>query len=108
MKTTLRLVDGKRLPPAPEGEKLLGKWGELRARDSHVIAGGRANWEKTSEFQNKKDAIIKALTDQYALSISNEKHWIKRLLLKIRLRIETRRKLEELSSLRNLHHSKRS
>ncbi len=71
-----------------------------------MIKRGRENWENTNMFQKKVDEIKKMLTDKYALSILNEKSWLKRLLLKIKLQIEIRKKIEELSSLRNLHLSK--
>jgi hypothetical protein len=76
------------------------------AKDIHLIKGGKANWENTREFRDKKTVIIKEFTDKYALTISNEKNWMNRLLLKIRLRIEIWRKIEELSSLKNLHYSR--
>ncbi len=72
-------------------------------RQINLIEGGGEKLEQTSEFQKKVDDIKKELTDKYSLTILNEKNWIKRLLIKIRLRIEIRKKIEELISLKNLY-----
>ena len=69
----------------------------------NLIDGGKERLEQTSEFQNKVDEIRKELSEKYSLTILNEKNWIKRLLIKIRLRIEIRKRIKELSSFKNLH-----
>ncbi len=69
----------------------------------NLIEGGRANLENTSEFIKKVDEIKKEVTDKYSLTMVNEKNWVKRILIKIKLQIEIRKRVRELSSLKNLH-----
>jgi len=68
-----------------------------------LIEGGRANLENTSEFIKKVDEIKKEVTDKYSLTMVNEKNRVKRILIKIKLQIEIRKRVRELSSLKNLH-----
>lgn len=69
----------------------------------NLIEEGRANLENTSEFIKKVDEIKKEVTDKYSLTMVNEKNWVKRILIKIKLQIEIRKRVRELSSLKNLH-----
>jgi len=69
----------------------------------NLIEGGRESLENTSEFIKKVDEIKKEVTSKYSLIIVNEKKWVKRLLIKIKLQIEIRKRIQQLSSLKNLH-----
>ena len=69
----------------------------------NLVEGGKDEWEATSEYRVKINKIIKEVTDQYSPALVNENNWGKRLLIKIRLKIEIRKKIQELSSLKNLH-----
>lgn len=69
----------------------------------NLVEGGKENWQKTNEFNSRVNAIKKELTDKYSLTLLNERNWVKRLLIKIRLHIEISKRIDELSSLRNLH-----
>ena len=68
-----------------------------------LFEGGRDEFEGTSEFMSKVEEIRKDLTDQYSLKLSNERSWLKRLLIKVKLEIEIRKRIRALSSLKNLH-----
>lgn len=69
----------------------------------NLIEGGRESLESTSEFIKKVSEIKKEVTDKYSLTIVNEKNRVKRLLIKIKLQIEIRKRVRGLSSLKNLH-----
>jgi hypothetical protein len=68
-----------------------------------LIEGGRDEFESTNEFTVKVREIRKELTDNYSLVLSNEGNWMRRLLIKVKLEIEIRKRVKALSSLRNLH-----
>ena len=68
-----------------------------------LIEGGRDEFEKTSEFMNRVEEIRKELTEKYSQKLSNERNWVRRFLIKVKLEIEIRKKIRMLSSLKNLH-----
>jgi hypothetical protein len=68
-----------------------------------LMEGGREELEGTDEFMIKIGEIRKELNDKYSLALSSERSWIRRLLLKIKLEIEIRKRVRALSSLKNLH-----
>ena len=70
---------------------------------SNLIEGGRARLENTNEFQRKVEEIKNEVRDKCSQALLNEKNWIKRILIIVRRQIEIRRRIAELSSLRNLH-----
>jgi len=72
----------------------------------NLFDGGRDEWEQTDEYRNRSSKIVKEVTDKYSTSLSNEKNWLKRLLLRIKLKREIQRLINELSSLKNLHVNK--
>ena len=74
-----------------------------QAQPINLIEGGRKRLENTSEFKRKVEEIKKELTGKYSLAILKEKNWIKRLFIKIKLQVEIRKRIEALSSLKNLH-----
>jgi hypothetical protein len=67
------------------------------------MEGGRDILENTNEFNRKVEQITKDVRDQYSLMLSHERYWAKRILIVIRREIEIRRRIAELSSLKNLH-----
>ena len=68
-----------------------------------LFEGGRDEFERTSEFMNKVEEIRKDLTDKYSQKLSNERNWVRRFIIKIKLEIEIRKSVRALSSLKNLH-----
>ena len=70
---------------------------------SKIIEGGIDKFEETAQFNTKVAEIRRDLTAKYSEAVSNEKNWLKRFLIKVRLEIEINRKVRELSSLKNLH-----
>ncbi|MEQ9442048.1 MAG: hypothetical protein RIG62_23615 [Cyclobacteriaceae bacterium] len=73
------------------------------ADKSRIIADGRERFERTPEFANKVEEIKKEVNQKYALILLSERSWIRQQLTKIKLRIEVKRRIEELSSSKNLH-----
>lgn len=69
----------------------------------NLFKGGRRSFENTPAFRQKVLAIEREVADMYSLSLVNERSWMKRLFIRIRLQLEIRRRIRELSSLRNLH-----
>ena len=65
--------------------------------------GGMDAWEETDEYKEKIATITKEVRDKYSTMLAMEKSWIKRLILKLKESKEIRRRISELSSLRNLH-----
>jgi len=78
----------------------------MKTKTSHqnnLIEEGKDNWESTNEYRNKVDVICKELSDKYSLILSAKKNWFRRLLIRIRFWREKTRKINELSSWKNLH-----
>jgi len=74
-----------------------------RAGQSNLIEGGKERLENTNEFKSKVQEIKRDVRDKYSLTILNEKNWTRRIFIVIRREIEIRRRIAELSSLKNLH-----
>jgi hypothetical protein len=68
-----------------------------------LIEGGKDEWEMTEDYRKNVTRIVRDVSDKYSALLTNEKNWIKRLLIKIRLTVDIERKVNALSSLRNLH-----
>jgi hypothetical protein len=74
-----------------------------RAGQSNLIEGGKERLENTTEFKRKVEEIKRDVRDKYSLTLLNEKNWTRRIFIIIRREIEIRRRIAELSSLKNLH-----
>jgi hypothetical protein len=72
-------------------------------RPINLIDEGKANWESTDEFNKKVNEIRRELLDKYSAVLSTEKNWFKRQFIKIRLWFEVKKRIDELSSWKNLH-----
>lgn len=72
-------------------------------RKLEIIEGGKEQFEEINEYKLKVAEIRRDLTDQYSLAVSNEKNWVRRCLLKIKLEIAINKRIRALSSLKNLH-----
>ena len=70
---------------------------------SRIIADGRERFERSPEFANKVKEIKEEVNQQYALILLSERSWVRQQLIKIKLRIEVKRRIAKLSSSRNLH-----
>ena len=70
---------------------------------NNLIDEGKANWERTDEFTRKVNEIRRELSEKYSLVLLAEKNWFKRLQIKIRRWHEMKKKIDELSSWKNLH-----
>jgi hypothetical protein len=68
-----------------------------------LIDGGRDEFERTHEFMNKVAEIRKDVTDKYSPILFNERNWLGRLFIKVKIEIEIRKRIQALSSLKNLH-----
>jgi hypothetical protein len=68
-----------------------------------LFEGGRDEFERTAEFMNKVAEIRKEVTDKYSQKLSNKRSWVTRFFTKVRLEIEIRKRIQALSSLKNLH-----
>ena len=68
-----------------------------------LFEGGKDEFEKTREFISKAKAIRETLSETYSVTLSSEKNWFRRLLIKVKLEMEIRRQIQALSSLKNLH-----
>lgn len=68
-----------------------------------LFEGGKDEFEKTRDFIAKTKAIREALSEQYSVTLSSEKNWFRRLLIKAKLEMEIRKQIQALSSLKNLH-----
>ena len=70
---------------------------------SNLIDEGKANWESTDEYNKKVREISRELSEKYIPILSAEKNWFRRLIIRIRFWREKTRKINELSSWKNLH-----
>jgi len=68
-----------------------------------LVDGGRDEFEGTNEFRNKVEEIRKAVTAKYLPILSNERNWLGRLFIKVKIEIEIRKRIQALSSSKNLH-----
>ena len=73
------------------------------ARSINLTDQGKGNWERTEEFNKKLNEIKRELFAKYSLILSTEKNWYKRQIISIRRGIETMKRIDELSSWKNLH-----
>ncbi len=64
---------------------------------------GRREFERTSEFRKKVEEIKKEISAKYSMLISSEKNLIRRFLLRIKMDLEIRNRVKEISSNENLH-----
>ena len=71
--------------------------------NSKLVEGGMDNFERTEQFHLKVSEIKRELTAKYFLMLSCETNWLKRVLIKIRLKIAIDKRIDELSSNKNLH-----
>lgn len=74
-----------------------------RVVQSNIIEGGRGRLENAIEFKRKVAVIKKDVQDEYSITLLNERNWVRRIFIIIRREVETRRRMAELSSLKNLH-----
>jgi hypothetical protein len=70
---------------------------------NNLINEGKANWEGTEEFNKKVNEIKRELSEKYSLILLAEKNWLRRLQIRFRQWHETNKKIDELSSWKNLH-----
>jgi hypothetical protein len=68
-----------------------------------LIEGGKERLEGTNEFKSKVDVIKRDVRDKYSRTLLNERNWTRRIVIVIRREIEIRKRISELSSLKNLH-----
>ena len=69
----------------------------------NLVEGGNHEWEGTDQFREKVREIVREITDEYSTRLLNERSWIKRLVIMLRLKIEIEKRINKLSSPRNLH-----
>jgi len=74
-----------------------------RVGQFNLIEGGKERLENTNEFKSKVKEIKRDVREKYSLTLSNERNWTRRIFIVIRREIEIRRRISELSSLKNLH-----
>jgi len=72
-------------------------------RQINLIEQGKNNWESTTEFNKRVDEIRRNVLDKYSPILSTEKNWFKRQIINIRLWLEMKKRIDELSSWKNLH-----
>ena len=70
---------------------------------NNLIDEGKSRWESTDEFNKKVREIGRELSEKYIPILSAEKNWFNRLLIRIRCWREKSKKIDELSSWKNLH-----
>ena len=90
----------------PTRNKALTNMKTKQTNQINLFDGGKDEWEQTDEYRNRSNKIVKVVTEKYSTSLTNEKNWLKRLLIKIKLKREIQRLINELSSFKNLHVNK--
>ena len=70
---------------------------------NNLIDEGKANWESTDEYNKKVNEIRRELLQKHSSVLSTERNWFKRQIIKIRLCLELKKRIDELSSWKNLH-----
>ena len=75
----------------------------LPKKPFNLREGGKREWEMTDEYGEKVRKIVQEVTHQFAPALLNERRWIKRLLLRYRRFREIEKRIDALSSPRNLH-----
>ena len=69
----------------------------------NLFEGGKNEWEATAEYKERVRRIIKEVTNKYSAALLNERNWIKKFFIKLKIKIEIERRIDELSSSKNLH-----
>lgn len=72
-------------------------------RPIKLIDTGMDEWEYTDEYKSKVNKIITEVTEKYSAVLASENNWFKRLIIKLRRARDIRKRINELSSLKNLH-----
>ena len=72
-------------------------------RSVRLFEGGRPEWEGTEQYKSRVAKLTKEVRDKYSIALLNERNWIRRLLIKLRVFAEIAGRMDELSSSRNLH-----
>ncbi len=70
---------------------------------NNLIDQGKGDWESTDEYNKKVREISRELSEKYIPILSAEKNWFKRLLIRILYWREKTRRINDLSSWKNLH-----
>lgn len=72
-------------------------------KSSNLTEDGRFEWERTAEYAIRVRKIIKEGREKYSPMLLNEKNRFKKMLIRFRRWDEIRRRVNEISSDRNLH-----
>jgi uncharacterized protein (DUF1015 family) len=75
----------------------------MKTKTTNIIADGKRLFEKTKGVLAKTEQIRMEISKKYEPLISGERSYLKKLFLRIKMEVEIRRKLKEISSPRNLH-----
>lgn len=81
--------------------------GQMSDRQNQLFEGGKKVWEQTDLYDKKVNSVKQELRDKYQVLLKNERSWTRRLLIKIRFQIELKKKMDEISSWKNLHFASR-
>ncbi|MCI0617912.1 hypothetical protein L0244_33485 [bacterium] len=68
-----------------------------------LVSWGKERWESTAEFINRVAAIKQEVKEEYAGWLEIEKNLLKKLWIQILILVEIRRRIERISSHKNLH-----
>jgi len=69
----------------------------------NLIENGRDEFERTNEFRNKVAEIRKDVTAKNLPILSNQRTWLGRLFINVKIEMEIRKRIDALSSTKNLH-----
>lgn len=69
----------------------------------NLTEGGRREWESTAGYAESVRKIVTEVKEKYSPTLMNEKNWRKRILISFRRWTEIKKRINELSSQRNLH-----
>jgi len=69
----------------------------------NLFEGGRDELERTDEHRNRMLGIVNEVTDKYARQLSQERSWVRRLVIRIKRDMEIRKRIRAITSSKNLH-----
>jgi hypothetical protein len=65
--------------------------------------GGKEEFETTNAFARQASEIRKEVIDKYAPLLLKQRSWLKRFFIKLKRENEIRKRIQQLSSWKNLH-----
>jgi hypothetical protein len=72
-------------------------------KQNNLFDGGKETWERTEEFKKRINTVRQEVRDKYQVRLDSERNWFRRQLIKLQFLMELKKRMNEISSAKNLH-----